>query len=140
MHSKNYENYTLQALRERWSILWKYKPHGTMGRNMMIQSIRYKEWEERTGGLNNKQREQLKNLISQYKRNNNHFDAHKPLKPGTRLVRVWKGKKYCVLIRPSGYEYDGVVYSSLSKIANEITGSKWNGWLFFGLKEASCHD
>ncbi|MAF68663.1 MAG: hypothetical protein CMH25_04885 [Micavibrio sp.] len=134
MHSKNYEYYTLQALRERWGKLWKHKPHGTMGRNMMIASIRYKEWEERTGGLNNKQREQLKNLVSQYKRNNNHFDAHKHLKPGTRLVRVWKGKKYCVLVKSNGYEYYGTVYNSLSKIANEITGSKWNGWLFFGLK------
>lgn len=106
-----------------------------MGRNMMIESILYKEWEDQTGGLNALQKERLKGLISQYKRNNNHFDTNKHLKPGTRLVRVWKGKKYCVLIRPNGYEYDGVLYSSLSKIAYKITKSKWNGWLFFDLKK-----
>lgn len=131
---------SIDDLRKVWALKWGYKPHGTMGRNMMIESIRYKEWEERTGGLNAKQQERLKGLISQYKRNNNHFDAHKHLKPGARLVRVWKGKKYCVLIKSNGYEYQGTIYSSLSKIAGEIAGSKWNGWLFFGLKETSSHD
>lgn len=128
-------NLPLNQLRHLWAKKWGYAPHGTMGRNMMIESILYKEWEERTGGLSSKQNNLLKSLISQYNRNKNHFDTKKHLKPGTRLVRVWKGKKYCVLVKSNGYEYDGIIYNSLSKIANDITGSKWNGWLFFGLKE-----
>ena len=55
-------------------------------------------------------------------------------KPGTRLVRMHEGRKHSVLVKAEGFEYQGRVYSSLSKIANEITGKHWNGWVFFGLK------
>ena len=54
---------------------------------------------------------------------------------GTRYQRVWKGKKYEVTALGNGkFEYDGTVYQSLSAIAREITGTRWNGKLFFGVK------
>ncbi len=54
---------------------------------------------------------------------------------GTRYQRVWKGKKYEVIVLGDGtFEYDGTVYQSLSAIAREITGTRWNGKLFFGVK------
>jgi hypothetical protein len=52
-----------------------------------------------------------------------------------RLVRTWKGKKYGVTVTQNGFEYEGKSYTSLSHIANTITSSRWNGWLFFGLKK-----
>ena len=52
---------------------------------------------------------------------------------GTVLTRNWRGQEIRVTALESGYEYDDVVYRSLSAIAREVTGSHWNGKLFFGL-------
>ena len=53
--------------------------------------------------------------------------------PGTVLARRFKGHEYKVTVLPNGFEYDGAVYRSLSAVAHAISGSHWNGLLFFGL-------
>ena len=54
---------------------------------------------------------------------------------GTRYQRVWKGQKYEVTVLEDGkFEYAGEVFNSLSAIARNITGTRWNGKLFFGVK------
>jgi hypothetical protein len=53
---------------------------------------------------------------------------------GTRLVREWAGVEHCVTVLPDGYEWQGRPYKSLSAVARAITGTRWNGWTFFGLK------
>jgi len=53
---------------------------------------------------------------------------------GTRLIREWQGIEHCVTVRNDGYEYQGRPYQSLSALARIITGTRWNGWVFFGLK------
>lgn len=60
--------------------------------------------------------------------------------PGTILTRLFKGREHRVSVLPNGFEHDGEVYRSLSAVAHAITGSHWNGLLFFGLtkpKEAA---
>jgi hypothetical protein len=51
-------------------------------------------------------------------------------------VRVYNGRKHNVLVKADGFEYQDQTYGSLSKIANDITGKRWNGWVFFGIKKA----
>jgi hypothetical protein len=53
---------------------------------------------------------------------------------GTRLVREWKGVEHCVTVREDGFEYQGRPYQSLSAVARAITGTRWNGHAFFGMK------
>ena len=53
---------------------------------------------------------------------------------GTRLVREWKGVEHCVTVREDGFEYQGRPYQSLSAVARAITGTRWNGLQFFGVK------
>jgi hypothetical protein len=53
---------------------------------------------------------------------------------GTRLIREWKGVEHSVTVHDDFYEYQGRRYESLSVIARFITGTRWNGWVFFGLK------
>jgi hypothetical protein len=53
---------------------------------------------------------------------------------GTRLIREWQGVEHVVTVRDDGYEYRGAPYKSLSSIARAVTGTRWNGWVFFGLK------
>ena len=131
----HFKGLSLEELRANWAQAWGKKPHGTMGRTMMAESVKFKRWEQETGGLKPEQQARLNELVLVYKRNPESFDKAIQLKPGTRLVRTWKGKKYCVTVTPDGFEYESETYTSLSLIANTITGSRWNGWLFFGLKK-----
>jgi hypothetical protein len=53
---------------------------------------------------------------------------------GTRLIREWQGIEHCVTVRDDDFEYQGRPYKSLSAVARAITGTQWNGLVFFGLK------
>ena len=53
---------------------------------------------------------------------------------GTRLLREWQGVEHVVTVTATGFEWQGRPYKSLSAIARAITGTRWNGWVFFGLK------
>lgn len=57
------------------------------------------------------------------------------LKPGTRLVRNWRGNTHQVIVLESGYEHEERRYTSLTQIASAITGTHWSGPAFFGLKK-----
>ena len=57
--------------------------------------------------------------------------------PGTRFVRIWKDRRYEVLAHENGFEYEGRMFRSLSAVAREITGTRWNGKIFFGLKKGN---
>src|ERR1700688_3306119 len=59
--------------------------------------------------------------------------VQKPI-AGTKLIREYQGVEHCVTVRADDFEYLGRPYKSLSSIAREITGTKWNGLVFFGLK------
>jgi hypothetical protein len=56
--------------------------------------------------------------------------------PGTVLTREYKGRVLRVTVLDDGFEFEGRVYSSLSALATEVTGARWNGFLFFGLTAA----
>ena len=53
---------------------------------------------------------------------------------GTRLIREFKGVDQVVTVLQDGFEWQGRPYQSLSSVARAITGTRWNGWTFFGLK------
>ncbi len=57
---------------------------------------------------------------------------------GTRLIREYQGVEYMVTVTRDGFDWQGRPYQSLSAIARAITGTRWNGWLFFGLRKASA--
>lgn len=57
--------------------------------------------------------------------------------PGTRICREWQGQRHEVEVLEKGFRYDGEEFQSLSEIARSITGTRWNGPKFFGLREAA---
>lgn len=65
------------------------------------------------------------------RRNKRHLD----IAVGTRLVREWHGLNHIVEVESDGFRYEGRKYASLSEIAREITGTRWSGPRFFGLKD-----
>ena len=126
----------IRQLRELWSQLWRRTPHSRMGRTMLEKSIEYKQREQQGLGLTPEQQARLDALVRRYKNNPKCFDVtSSPLKPGIRLMRMYKGNKYCVAVQPSHFEYRDLKWFSLCAIANDITGTKTDGWKFFGLKK-----
>ena len=124
----------IEDLRAKWTEAWGKTPHARMGRTMLEESLRFRLHEN---VLPPDQQKRLDVLVKAYKRNPRHFDTvPAALKPGTRLMRIYKGQKHTVTVQGEGFEYKDRVYKALSPIAVEITGSPWNGYIFFGLKKA----
>ena len=57
---------------------------------------------------------------------------------GTRLIREYQGVEHCATVLTDGFEYQGRPYKSLSAIARAITGTRWNGWVFFGIRRSGA--
>ena len=57
---------------------------------------------------------------------------------GTKLIREWKGVEHTVTVLDDGYDYQGRPYKSLSAVARAITGTRWNGWVFFGVRRSGA--
>ena len=57
---------------------------------------------------------------------------------GTRLIREYQGAEHCVTVLAEGFDYQGRPYKSLSAIARAITGTRWNGWVFFGIRKSGA--
>jgi len=133
--SENLQELSLDELRQKWAKAWGYEPHVAIGRKMLEFSLELKLRTLSGDGLNDAQKRRLEALVSEYKRGYNCFEkGREKIKPGVKLVRNWKGNKHIVTVVDGGFEYKNEVFSSLSKIAYNITGTRWNGWLFFGIK------
>lgn len=129
---KEVQKLPLDGLRQEWVNAWQIKVNTRMGRNMLEKSLIFKKQCVLTG----EQETRLEQLVKQYKRNQKCFDdKYNYLKAGTKLFRNWKGENHSVLVKETGFEYKGKSYTSLSQVANYITGSRWNGRVFFGLKQ-----
>lgn len=127
---------SLPELRQKWAEYWGMAPHARIGRKMLEKSLAHKMREARGEGLTAEQQKRLDNLVAAYKRNPKFFDEGlSGLKPGVRLVKQYNGMHHGVLVKVDGFEYRDKVYGSLSEIALAITGTRWNGWVFFGLKK-----
>lgn len=61
------------------------------------------------------------------------------LSPGTKLIKLWRGKTYAVDVLAKGFGWNGQHYPSLSAAAKAITGSHWNGMIFFGLRHRTSY-
>lgn len=96
---------------------------------------RIKAWKEQYGSLSFEIQRKIDKLVETYDRTQNVEKDNKVLSitDGTKLVREFRGKRYSVTVIPNGFEYNGKKYKSLSAIANEITGTRWNGKKFFGV-------
>lgn len=130
-----------ESLRKKWSALFDSSPPATLSRQQMVGRLAYRLQELVFGGLPVEMRQKLEALgaspTAQVK-----AGARAPGKliPGTRLVREWQGTNQEVTVLASGFAYAGKTYTSLSAIATEITGTKWNGPEFFGLRRRVAAD
>jgi hypothetical protein len=112
-------------------------PH--LRKQLLVPLLAYKMQEQIYGGLRPEVKRRLRALAVSFESEPNRTSAKLAascrIKPGTRLIRQWQDKTHHVTVCDQGFEYDGGKYSSLSEIARLITGTRWSGPLFFGLKK-----
>ncbi|WP_158586875.1 DUF2924 domain-containing protein [Aurantiacibacter zhengii] len=103
--------------------------------SQMKRAIAWRLQEKLYGGLPPARLRELDRFTEQLaKEGNIDIGQSQSLKPGSRLVRHWHGKAYCVTVLEEGFEFEDRHFSSLTQIAREITGAAWSGPRFFGLK------
>jgi hypothetical protein len=118
-----------------WDQLFETSPPNHLRRNLMIAILAYRIQEKAYGSLTGVTRNRLRQFARALEKNTKSSIPTVPVfKPGTRLVREWGGQVYLVQVVDDGYEFKGGRYQSLSEIARLITGTRWSGPLFFGIK------
>jgi hypothetical protein len=126
---------TIFELRGEWRRLHRTPPPMRLSRDLLTRGISYKLQERAYGGLSKATARKLEHANADPQSRG----AAKPvqpisLRPGTRLVREWRGVTHMVLIHADGIEWRGQRYRSLSVVARKITGARWSGPRFFGLR------
>lgn len=125
-------------LRNRYRELFRAEPPKAFGPDLLRRSIAHRIQEKTYGGLSRTAQRFLDQLVKQAsKRPNGRLELPRRIKPGSALVRTWKGKSYRVMVMADGFAYEGKTFTNLSEIASAITGTRWNGPRFFGLRAAS---
>ena len=125
-------------LRKRYRELFRAEPPKAFGPDLLRRSIAHRIQEKAYGGLSAPTRRLLDQLVkSALAKPNGRLELPRRIKPGSELVRTWKGRTYRVTVMADGFIHDGQTFTSLSEIASDITGTKWNGPRFFGLRSAS---
>jgi len=125
----------VEQLKSRWRKLYGSPAPARFSRDLLVRAIAYRMQERALGGLSTATRRLFERIATD-------AQARRPLKlapvrslePGAVLIREWGGIKHQVTVLENGVSYGGEHYRSLSEVARLITGSRWSGPLFFGLK------
>ncbi|MFN4281413.1 MAG: DUF2924 domain-containing protein [Alphaproteobacteria bacterium] len=126
---------SLAQLQAQWTTLAS-KPLKGARRDLLQRAIAYLLQDQEGGGLSAKTRQRLGQLAKTYAKDRSAQAQMAPdLKPGCRLLREWQGVMHEVVVLEQGFQHDDRTYRSLSEIARTITGTRWSGPLFFGLKK-----
>jgi Protein of unknown function (DUF2924) len=120
-------------LRVIWRENFSTAPPPSLRKELMVPVLAYRMQEKEFGGLSHTARKRLRDIAQSQKSVKQRPDAR--IEGGTRLVRTWHGEVHEVAVTEDGFLYRGQHFTSLSKIAREITGTPWSGPLFFGTRK-----
>jgi hypothetical protein len=130
----------IRDLKEQWRSLFGTEPP-PYNRRFLERRLGYRIQDLAYGGLKPETIARLETLGEQIDGGNITLrrirQDQRPI-AGTRLLREYQGVEHVVTVTRDGYEYQGRPYQSLSAIARAITGTRWNGWMFFGLRKAGA--
>jgi hypothetical protein len=122
-------------LRAEWQRLFGRSAPNALRKDLMVRVLAYRLQEEQFGHLKPATGKRLQRIAKACAAHPGAPVLNLPaFKSGTRLVREWNGKLHVVTVIEDGFEYEGKRYSSLSPVARLITGTRWSGPLFFGLR------
>jgi len=125
-------------LRSRYRELFRTEPPPAFGPDLLRRSIAHRIQERAFGGLSREHQRLLDQLVKAARtKPNGRIELPRRIKPGSELVRTWNRRTYRIMVLEKGFAWEGRTFSSLSEIAFEITGTKWNGPRFFGLRTSA---
>src|SRR5260370_19747384 len=130
----------LGGVRARWQSIFQRQAPTHLTRHLLFAVIAYRLQADRFGDLDHATKQVLDRTIakeagSAMSSRLASFDQKRTeLTPGTVLVREWDRQSQRVMVMAEGFAWNGQTYDSLSKVAFAITGTKWNGPRFFGLR------
>jgi len=128
----------IAALRSRWHAAFGRRPPPHLTRHLLFRILAYRLQADRLGDLDKASRRLLDGSGSPEKAGQNAANLVRPIadvRPGTRLGREWNGRLQRVTVLAEGFAWNGKIYPSLSQVAFAITGTRWNGPRFFGLRD-----
>ena len=123
----------LGELRELWCRLYKTETSPRLSRELLVRAVAHRMQEVASGGPRLELQRQLRQIALELQQTGR-LRIPPQVKPGTRLMREWRGRSHDVLVLDDGFSWQGTHYRSLSAIARKITGTAWSGPLFFGLR------
>lgn len=128
----------IAGLRTAYKKLLGCEPPSAFGPDLLKLSIVYETQRRIHGGLSRLAQRELRRLAKSARAAGSPPSPVRRIGRNAALIREWNGQQHRVRTVDGGYEYDGEIYNNLSQIARLITGTRWNGPRFFGLREASA--
>ena len=131
----------VNELHRRWQAVFGRPTPPHLPRHLMFRMLAYQLQAERFGDLGAESRRLLDHSETPEKAGRNAASVRRPIsevRPGTTLGREWNGQMQRVAVHADGFVWNGTSYRSLSQVAFAITGTRWNGPRFFGLRDKSA--
>ena len=125
-------------LRRRWDVVFGRRPHPNLPRHLLFRVLAYRLQADHLGDLDRESQRLLDRPVSPEDAGQRALALAQrtaDLRPGTVLEREWNGHVQRVAVLADGFAWNGKTYPSLSKVAVAITGTRWSGPRFFGLRD-----
>jgi hypothetical protein len=124
-----------KALKQRWRALYRTEAPVRIGRTLLLHAVAYWLQERALGGLRSSTRRLLERAAQDKGSQRPPTEAlTTKVTPGSVLIREWHGVSHRVTVLADGVLLRGTRYRSLSEVARKITGTRWSGPRFFGLR------
>jgi DUF2924 family protein len=124
----------IDELRERWKAVFGKATSQEIGRSFLTRAIAYRLQERAYGGLKPSTCRLLARAVEETMTGSPKRPQSRIAQSGTILIREWQGNAHRVTMLDDGVSFNGKRYRSLSEVARKITGSRWSGPRFFGLR------
>ncbi|MGE4256789.1 MAG: DUF2924 domain-containing protein [Xanthobacteraceae bacterium] len=136
-------DFDVDDLRARWHTVFGRRPSPHLPRHLLFRVLAYRLQADRLGDLDAESQRLLDGAGSPEDAGKHAENLKRPtadLRPGTMLTREWNSRMQRVAVLAEGFAWNGKTYHSLSKVAQAITGTRWNGPRFFGLRDKPSKD